>query len=253
MIIGVRMSAGGSATRTDNPAVNEVQIDAGVGITINDLDQQFDLLVKGHTVWLQYDHSATDWVVLDEKLPAPVTWIYTTGTPTWTRPRGRQWFRSTVAGGGGSGGKDNGGASFGGGGSGGGTAIGELQLTAATQAVTVGAGGAAQTTAATAGNNGNNSTFSTLTGNGGIGGSITTSVSGGAASGGDLQIAGDNGAPGYTAYGGPGGSSFMGGGGAGKEGAVTATAGTGYGGGGGGSGTGTSGAGAPGVVIVEAI
>lgn len=178
-----------------------------------------------------------------------------------------------VVGGGGAGGGANGGAnrSVGAGGGAGGYAevIVPASSLAATETVTVGAGGTG--VLAGQGNDGNPSSFGAWAVAGaGLGGHLTPNTTaagtlggaGGAGSAGDLQATGSPGLIGEVisasiSWPGTGGSSVLGGGGNGAA-SVSAdgSAGGAYGGGGGGASTNTAtnrtgGAGAPGIVIVE--
>lgn len=127
-----------------------------------------------------------------------------------------------------------------------------------------GGGGGAGGQNATPGTSGGNTTFSTFTASGGVGGALASTGTGGAASGGFSNSPGGSGGPptppgtGYNAWGGIGGSSQLGGGGAPSIGNATGSAGatnTGAGGGGGGAtngsltGSGGAGGGAGGCVI----
>ncbi|QFP95415.1 hypothetical protein SEA_MAKAI_23 [Arthrobacter phage Makai] len=195
---------------------------------------------------------------------------------------GAKMIRVRVQAGGGSGGcaatASTGNNSKGAGGGGGGYAerILYMENLAASETVTVGAGGASTTTVG-AGNTGGTSSFGTLcVATGGIGGQTATNQSlmvnavggeGGIGTTGDILIKGGAGGPGIgyatLGTGGTGGNSVMGGG---ADGTATPSGGgnqngrTGgnYGGGGGGamanagfSGTAPSGAGAPGIVLVD--
>ena len=148
------------------------------------------------------------------------------------------------------------------GGSGGGYAKKLLDVSSiSSSTITVGSGGAGQTGIG-AGNNGGLSSWSdgtnTITGNGGLGGIYTpdANVAGASASGGDINITGQNGG---TQNGGymRGGDSFLGLGGLWNNNASADLDGHGYGSGGSPAATGnsqvSSGAGADGIVIVTEI
>lgn len=178
----------------------------------------------------------------------------TAGGATWTKPaRGTMAFVQCW-GAGGSGGRS---INSDGGGGGGGGAYAERWLTlaslGATEAVTVGAGGAARTSNLSGQAGGNSSFGSWLVGYGGGGGSGSTS-SGGGGGGGGLGSAGtsvtgtaggDGGTTGAAAAGGTAGAaSTLGGGGGGASGATGASGGLSeFGGGGGGGGGNTNGGG----------
>lgn len=178
----------------------------------------------------------------------------TAGGATWTKPaRGTMAFVQCW-GAGGSGGRS---INSDGGGGGGGGAYAERWLTlaslGATEAVTVGAGGAARTSNLSGQAGGNSSFGSWLVGYGGGGGSGSTS-SGGGGGGGGLGSAGtsvtgtaggDGGTTGAAAAGGiAGAASTLGGGGGGASGATGASGGLSeFGGGGGGGGGNTNGGG----------
>ena len=176
-------------------------------------------------------------------------------------------FKVTIIGGGGSGGSYTSYAFGGDSGAGGGNVIKWFTgaTPAATATVTIGTGGTA-VSGNTNGNTGGASTFvlsgfTTLTASGGLrglaGGSTTFSL-GGAATGGDINVNGQNG--GSAAFNGSsqqslssiGGSSLMGFGGILFTQSTNGQPGMGYGGGGtGGANGGTSGAGTNGICIVE--
>jgi hypothetical protein len=157
-----------------------------------------------------------------------------------------------------------------GGAGGGGYSRRRITAPGATETVTVGAGGVAVTAGNNNGNTGGASSFgswcSASGGAGSIGGPAGASANGaagvgGVGSGGDINIKGNAGVPGFAVFNtalmsGPGGGSQLGGGGAGTVSTGVGSAGGNYGGGGGGSvSNGTvaaqsAGAGAPGVVLV---
>lgn len=211
--------------------------------------------------------------------------VYFTSSGTFTKAT-YPWLRAVrvrlVGGGGGGGGSSATGAapncSFGNGGGGGGYAEAFILASAlaASETVTVGAGGTAGAIGSTGGTGGSSSFGSACAASGGIGGpnkpnsvygSYLVGAAGGVGTAGDVLIGGNSGAAGQTAGAGLsssgwGGNSQLGGGG-GAQGAggspnvIVGTPGRNYGGGGGGalsnsssSGT-TGGAGAPGIVIVE--
>ena len=186
---------------------------------------------------------------------------------TFTTPATTTKIKVTVTGGGGGSGGSNNAGGGGGGGGGGGTAIYVGPVTASTPyAVTVGSGGSAgpATQNATAGTGGTSSFGALASATGGIGGITGSNTgqsggggAGGSGSSGTLLLQGDAGTagditPGAGSYGGVGGGSFFGGGGASNPAGV---AGGSYGGGGGarpGPGTPAGGfAGGGGVVVVE--
>lgn len=196
----------------------------------------------------------------------------TAGAATWTKPAGAMRVRVRVQGGGGAGGGVLGNATAGQG-EGGAGASGSYAETwydasalNATEAITVGAAGAAQTGGV--GLAGGSSTFKGMTAPGGGGGAVmsagtgTNAASGGtaaAATGGDLNVQGTAGSIGRTITGlailqGNGGSSLLGLGGT-SPGSAGNRAATGFGAGGSGAFAttvnGAGGAGSVGVVIVE--
>jgi hypothetical protein len=186
----------------------------------------------------------------------------TTGANTWTKPAGVSRIRVYVTGAGAGGGGSNDDDAGGGGGAGG-TAIELIDVTSVSSvAVTVGAG----TRGA------NNNEFPSLTGGSSSFGSYCSATGGvmssnwgqgglgGTATGGDINLAGGDGATGNidgndnSEGGGTGGSSFWGSGGTGGSFWASDQAGRVYGSGGGGGHAqtnSTGGAGANGVVIVE--
>lgn len=158
------------------------------------------------------------------------------------------------------GGGGGGGGAPGGGGGGGGTCVKRISLTGVSSiAITLGAGGAGATTGVN-GNNGGNSSIASLsmTANGGVGGhtvGYAIGGAGGSATGGDLNMLGNQGqlmSVGSPVGGGGGGGSFWGGGGAGNDPNTSAAAVAGVYGGGGGGGyfAGTSAAGGNGVAVI---
>jgi len=185
----------------------------------------------------------------------PSMQVFASGSGTYTTPAGVTAILAIVVGGGGSGG----GTSFtaaqaaGAGGGGGGSGAMKLIVSpAASYSYAVGAGGAAPAAGANDGNVGVDTTFSTLTGKGGGGGlgsassAVAAAVLGGSAgltgTGGDVNVAGSPGEPGFTlsatvAVGGCGGHSGFGyGSGGGNRTAETnGQVGQGHGGGGGGA------------------
>lgn len=185
--------------------------------------------------------------------------VFTTaGTTSWTCPAGVTRAKVTVIGGGGNGGSGGSSGAGGGGGAGGCAVKWFSNLVPGTvYSLTVGAQGAASSFVGPGG--------VTPTGNGGSnGGSPTSGGAGGAATGGDLNLAGEGGTSGIWVSGtgaisGKGGSSVLGGGARGlavTSGQVAGAAGGAPGAGGSGSGgtTGTAssgGAGQPGAVIIE--
>jgi hypothetical protein len=214
-------------------------------------------------------------------IPSPVRRVYyPAGNYTWTKPAGLSHIEvEVVGGGGGSGGSAAAPASAGaaaGGGGGGGWAkklFLASDLTQASYAIVVGAGGTGGSATPTAGGTGGPSSFSgtgitTVQGNpgqlGNSGGSTTTANSagggaGGSGTGGDVNAYGGDGGRGAVVsgtrtYSGTGGGTVLGGMSAAASGA--AVTGSPYGGGAGGATTGASGsaaagaAGAAGVVIV---
>jgi hypothetical protein len=179
-----RMIGGGGLDGTGN----RVTID-GSGAEVVELDATYELLVVDHEVAFRSD--GTKWVRLYENRPR-IREVFT-ASGTWTRPEGVRYAKATVIGGGGSGAKNDTGTK-GGGGAGGSTAIRTSDFSASTSiAVTVGGGGAGVTGASTAGIVGGDSTFSTLTGAGGSGGGVTSGGISNPASGGDLNMGGEDG------------------------------------------------------------
>jgi hypothetical protein len=181
-----------------------------------------------------------------------------TSSGTWTKPAGITKVMVEVQGAGGSGTRASSNTYYNGG-SGGGYAKKLLDVSSiSSSTITVGSGGAGQTGIG-AGNNGGLSSWSdgtnTITGNGGLGGIYTpdANVAGASASGGDINITGQNGG---TQNGGymRGGDSFLGLGGLWNNNASADLDGHGYGSGGSPAATGnsqvSSGAGADGIVIV---
>ena len=181
-------------------------------------------------------------------------WPYTAST-TYSKPAGLVRIRVTVIGGGAGGRTGISTSSGGAGGGAGATSIRILNASslAASETVTVGAGGAA----ITAGGASLFGAFMTANG-GGIGDAGGGGGGGGAASGGDINIegggagGGHNGGAAVAGIGGAGGNSSLGGG---ARGSVSAGANAGgYGGGGGGGGSGNTnfgGTGKGGIVIIE--
>jgi hypothetical protein len=177
----------------------------------------------------------------------------TAGSHTWTKPAGVTKVKVYVTGGGGGGG--GGGATtadFGASGGAGGTAIKIIDVSEVSSvAVTVGAGGVGGSSASqnNNGTDGSDSSFGTycsgLGGDKGVHGNTgpVPGGLGGNATGGDLNLIGGDGGPGYdnsglnTQYAGAlnqGGSSYWGGGGSGGSFSVDGAAGKAYGSGGGG-------------------
>ena len=177
------------------------------------------------------------------------TSVYTTSF-TWTKPSQLKQIIVKVVGGGGGGGGTTAADNFGGGGGGGGYCEETLfaQELGATETVTIGAAGAlgAGSSAGTGGTGGNTTFGSHCTGNGATGGEggagANAGGTGGTATGGDINISGQNGMIGVSTgtanngIAGGGGSSMLGLGAplAHQQGTVGA-AGTGYGAGGSGA------------------
>ena len=141
--------------------------------------------------------------IADESGLFDVKYIFTSGT--WTKPSGVTKVRVYVTGGGGSA-STNTGSNHNSGGFGGGTAIKFIDVTSISSAtVTIGAGAPANTVGNGTGQTGGDSQWSdgtnTLIGQGGNG-AVQTSTAKGNASGGDLNINGDEGSSYY------GGGSF---------------------------------------------
>lgn len=176
------------------------------------------------------------------------------GSTSWPKPAGLKRVRVTVQGGGGGGGAGSE-ANPGGNAGSGGFAIKVIEAGAlgSSETVTVGAGGAANT-GSNSGTGGTSSFGAHVSCTGGVGGERNTGISGagGSASGGDINIEGQAGAPsGCTPQ---GGSSPLGVGGFGRiSGAASGVTGTGFGSGGGrGMTTSTNTAsGRQGIVIIE--
>ncbi len=185
-----------------------------------------------------------------------------TASSTFSIPTGVKKIVAQCVGAGGSGGSSNTNAGGGGGGSGG-YALRSIDVSAtSTITITIGTGGAA-VNGNLNGNVGGTTTISTyMTCNGGGGGSGTGSSgigvsggSGGSATGGDLNITGGDGTPGYDVsthpIGGSGGASYFGGGARGGIEGGSGSSGSAYGSGGGGSGgAASSGGGGGGLVII---
>ena len=202
--------------------------------------------------------TGSDGTLDDDFIPASLTNIYSrfyattsVGTSTWSVPSGVNGVKVTVCGGGGDG---YGGDGNGGGGSG--CAIGWIDVSATTSIQIV------------VGDETQPSKFGTwLVGNGGADATASDPGSGGTATGGDLNIKGQNGHYYINTdidWGGAGGSSYMGIGGANTKGCgdsagscgYTGASGTGYGAGGAGgsqgsSGTGVGGDATEGIVLIE--
>jgi hypothetical protein len=260
-------------------AAGAVTIDANASETING-DLTYALKRQYELIEIVCDGS--NWLVSDVRVGfsiASQTIITTTGNSTYTVPAGVKAILVEVIGGGGGGGSADGAASSagaGGGGGSGGYASKLYIFPASSYSVTVGTGGAggvAQANGAT-GTAGNDSVFDTagspVTAKGGAGGSASgtaastvAAVAGGAggavSTGGDVNCGGNPGGPGIRLaaaqeVGGNGGSSVLGGGGAGTVNATGGNA-TNYGAGGGGAGTNgntdrAGGNGSQGVIIV---
>ena len=202
-----------------------------------------------------------------------VTYL-TSGSGTYNKPAGVNALFVIAVGGGASGAGIAGGASgrgCSGGGGAGGYSEYYTDAPASSYSYSVGAAGTAPSAGSNAGNNGGNTTFGGITCNGGTGGivgaafgtaaSIGSTVAGGTASGGDININGQRGdAPirlnSTEAKGGNGGSTPLGAGGIGAategQGGIAAS---GYGAGGAGAKAASStdragGAGAPGIIII---
>ena len=183
--------------------------------------------------------------------------VFTTlGSQTWTRPSGVIRVMVEVQGAGGAGCKAQSNTTKGMGGGAGGYAKKLLDVSSiASSTIVVGAGGAAQATNDTAGAAGGDSSWAdgtnTITGSGGPGGTFTpySTIGGGTATGGDINMQGGYGWSGGAD--GKAGDSFYGSGGYMKwTGQNTTNSASGYGSGGAGSYQITSGAGRPGIVIV---
>lgn len=194
-------------------------------------------------------------------LLAKSTSVFTTGTSlTWTAPANCEWVKITVQGGGANGGAAA--AQRASGGGGGGTAIKWLSVSPGdTLIYTVGGIGAASTVSS------GSLTITTITANAGTAGtgtayaqSQTAGGAGGTATGGDINITGQQGGTSYgtsttvgTNFSGGGGNSLLGLGGA--QSMLTVSSGkngTGYGAGGGGAiGNATAGTGTGGIIIFE--
>ena len=210
-------------------------------------------------------------------LPSVDVQVFTGGSGNWTKPAGARYVKVRCVGGGGSGGSaastsaGEGAAASGGGAGGYAEKIYAASALSATEAYAVGAGGAAPAAGNNNGNNGGNSTFKGLTasaGERGLGapanstGPKIVGGNGGAATGGDLNSPGGDGATSALNVGtvvalGDGGASTLGTT-ARAANNVAGAAGHAYGGGGAGGtnsanqGTGKAGgAGAAGVIIVE--
>lgn len=153
-------------------------------ITIPDCD--------GVTNWPMYPGEIRDFYVDGASLKSSVLKSFYYAAPasgTHIDPPGYSLIEGELYGAGGSGRKDSAAANKSGGGGGACTPFRYAPTPGASNAYTVGSGGAAQTTNATNGNAGGDSTFKTWTSGGGVGG--TNSVtSGGAAYSGSVAIAG---------------------------------------------------------------
>ena len=212
-----------------------------------------DDLVGGSTYTGVFDLAAD---AFDVVLAGPQLTVFT-ASGSYTKPAGLKAVKVSAVGGGG-GGAEGPSAQRGGGGGGAGTAIAHIpaSVLAASETVTIGAGGAGGVTVGVSGTAGGTTSLGTLlTAAGGGGGA---SSAGGVAAGGagtelDYIKSGGHGSDGTSGTGGSGdgGNSAFGGGG--RSGSGGGIAGTIYGGGGG-SGTGGVGsgaAGAQGIVIIE--
>ena len=195
--------------------------------------------------------------------------VFTT-SGTWTKGTGTKFILVYGVGGGGAGGGVASSVQNTGAGGGGGGYFNEFIDVSAVSTVTVTIGSGGTGVSEAAGNNGGNTSFGAFaSGNGGSGGGTPASGgaggAGGTASGGDVNITGQEGSRssgGENQVGGLGGSSMLGFGGAmiSPDVAGTGKAATGFGGGGGGGATSaggggvaasTGGAGSGGVIIVE--
>lgn len=246
---GSEFTVGFLAVDVDFP----IQID-GAGSEIVDLDQTYDLIIAGHTVWFTSD-GVSKWYKISESRPVIEVRKTASGAYTIPRPKGVRWLLeggAQGAGGGGGRGSVNGAA----GGSGGGTAIrrnvdwsAQASITGSVGAFGAGSGGNG------AGSDGGNTTMvigaTTHTGPGGNGGEGNAAGANDGGDGpigtnGDINIRGGAGENTWSAdRGGGGGDSSWSGGTRGTATADPADAELGAGGGG--SITGTSGRGGVGI------
>ncbi len=164
---------------------------------------------------------------------SPVFNVYTSST-TWTKPTGLKYIVVEVLGGGGGGSfSANPGTGAGGGSAGYAKKLLTASVVASTVAVTVGAAGAGNNPGSNGGQSKFNHTVAVI-GNPGGGANSTTPGTGGTATGGDLNINGQQGQKQYqTTVGGAGASSIYG------QGGWQGVAASGYGAGGGGDGGGS--------------
>lgn len=232
-------------------------------------------IASGQPVLVLYD--GTNMLLVSGQQSGLIGTVTFTSSGTYTKNPAARYVDVEIVGGGASGGgtptTSTGQSAAASGGGGGAYARKSFQNSAlgATTTVTVGPGGVAPTAGANNGNPGNSSSFSTMTANGGNAGnagSVTSGsgsnsspVSGGTATGGDINAPGKGSQSGLvfaglSALGGQGGDSFYGAGATGTA-SAAGNAGLGFGGGGSGSSAIASlaaragGAGASGIAIIR--
>lgn len=206
-------SAGDVLTWDDTPGEWVAAAPASGSLDLDDLNDVTITSVSDGDL-LAYDTGSGDWVNVDPGTVASGAdvQVYTSGTPTWTKPTGAVAVRVICIGAGGSGGSGcNGNSTARAGGSGGGggavtTADFQASDLTGTVAVTVGTGGSAKTGGAggagTDGDNGGSSSFGAFVFAGGGGGGKAGGTSSQSGGGGASQNSSANGTNGGTSNGG---------------------------------------------------
>lgn len=180
-----------SATRTIVLKDSTDNMSLGHDVTLDISSSAYALVWTG-TVWKPFTKTP---------LSLRAVQVYT-ADDTWTKPEGLQYVLVWIVGGGGGGGGATGDYRNGGGGAGGGGSFERIDASdlGANETVTIGAAGAAGATGNNAGGTGGTTSLGALIsatgGTGGVGSSTTnTRAAGGTGTGGDLNIAGQDGGP----------------------------------------------------------